>query len=44
MKRKWNAREFAAFKEWECRFDHPLWWMLAAAIALPVAGVLSAIN
>jgi hypothetical protein len=40
MKRKWNAREYSAFKEWERRFDRPLWWMLVTTIGLPVAGVL----
>jgi len=40
MKRKWNAREYVAFKERERRFDRPLWWMLAAAIGLPVAGIV----
>lgn len=40
MNRKWNAREYSAFKEWERRFDRPLWWMLVVVIGLPVAGVL----
>jgi hypothetical protein len=40
MKRKWNAREYVDFKQWERRFDRPLWWMLVVAIGLPVAGIL----
>jgi hypothetical protein len=40
MRRKWNEREFRAFKQWEKRFDRPLWWILLAAIGLPIMGVL----
>jgi hypothetical protein len=40
MKRRWNAREFLAFKEWERRFDRPIWWMLIAAVGLPVVGIV----
>jgi hypothetical protein len=40
MKRKWSEREFRTFREWEKRFDRPLWWMLLAAIGLPTIGVL----
>jgi hypothetical protein len=39
MKLKWTKREFEAFKEWEKRFDRPIWWMLAAAIFLPILGI-----
>jgi hypothetical protein len=40
MKRKWTEREFKAFKEWEKRFDRPIWWMLAVAICLPILGIM----
>ena len=40
MKLKWTKREFEAFKEWEKRFDRPIWWMLATVICLPVLGML----
>jgi hypothetical protein len=39
-RRKWTQREYAAFKEWEKRFDRPLWWMLAVAICLPVFAIM----
>jgi hypothetical protein len=40
MNRKWTEREFKAFKEWEKRFDRPVWWMLAVAICLPILGIV----
>jgi hypothetical protein len=40
MKRKWSEREYLAFKEWEKKFDRPLWWLLAVAIGLPTFGVM----
>jgi hypothetical protein len=40
MKLKWTKREFEAFKKWERRFDRPIWWMLAAAIGLPIVGIV----
>jgi hypothetical protein len=40
MNRKWTEREFRAFKQWERRFDRPLWWMLLAVIGLPTIGLL----
>ena len=40
MKQKWSEREYRAFKKWEKGFDRPLWWMLAAAIGLPIIGVV----
>jgi hypothetical protein len=39
-RRKWTQREYAAFKEWEKRFDRPLWWVLAVAICLPGFGIM----
>ena len=42
---KWTERQYLAFKEWEKRFDCPLWWMLALVIFLPIMGlVLSAMT
>jgi uncharacterized membrane protein YdjX (TVP38/TMEM64 family) len=40
MKHKWTQREFKAFKEWEKRFDRPIWWMLAVTVCLPILGIL----
>jgi hypothetical protein len=40
MKLKWTKREFEAFKNWERRFDRPIWWMLAVAIFLPIIGIM----
>jgi hypothetical protein len=42
MKHKWSGRELRAFKEWEKKFDRPLWWMLAVVIFLPIVGVVLA--
>jgi len=40
MKHKWSERELRSFKEWEKRFDRPLWWMLAVVIFLPLFRVV----
>jgi hypothetical protein len=40
MKLKWTRRQFKAFKEWEKRFDRPIWWMLAVAVGLPILGIV----
>jgi hypothetical protein len=39
-RRTWTKREYAAFKDWEKRFDRPLWWMLAVVILLPIFGIV----
>jgi hypothetical protein len=39
-RRKWTEREYQAFKEWEKRFDRPIWWMLGVVIFLPAFGLL----
>jgi hypothetical protein len=45
MKHRWTEREFEKFKEWEKRFDRPLWFLLFAVVALPIFGlVLSAMT
>ena len=32
-------RVYQAFKEWEKRFDRPIWWILAVVVFLPMFGI-----
>jgi hypothetical protein len=40
MSKKWSEREYQAFKDWEKKFDRPMWWLLGVAVGMPTIGVL----